>query len=1157
MKIPSDKTIKLILLIIICILLWCFSPLLQLGEWAPFSNWLMRVALIAVAGGVGCIRIYSWAVVKDFLRISSMRAWLIKKLTEKSDEESKDRKNMKEVKKAVKKRANRVFASLKLLLTEDRKRNKYLRTTPWYVVLGQVGSGKTTVVGNSGLNFSPREQLGLDALQENTGLLDNCEWWFTRDAVLIGVSHQKPEDETEQAETYESNLPDDENIRGRAVWMGLLKLLKRYRRRKPISGVIITVSLPELLAQDTVQKQAFSHLVKQHIQDLHQQFGIKVPVYIVFTKCDLIGGFIDFFNDLNKDDRDQLWGITLPLDHPADVNNITGFLVSEYDKLISRLNERLLWRLFSEHDPKRRELMSYFPQQLQLCKNILVNFVTQTFANGDNPEDERIHFRGMYFASAQQYGRPIDFIMGAMAEKLNLEQTVLPEQLINNQSYFLKGLFKEVIFPESELVGDAHRMNLRNRRLTYVAAPVVLVLGITGMWMSYSNNKIAIGQAEDQLQYYQQEVAKLSSKDMKLVDTLSILNALQKVSAVYRHVAHPWLLYFGLYTPVLIDHAKDSAVQQVLRAEFMPRVKNYLETLLQKDASDPHKLYDELKAYLAFSYTKRIDPHWINPPVNASLSEELKGNSEQLDSLKNFLELATQNKFKPTQVNYALISSSRDKLKEIIPAKRAYWLLKQKSFMNKQKGINFEDALGGTFAQVFANVDNLPEMRFLYTYQGFKKFYSDESEDTVQQIAKSDWVVGLNNNSLSRQAKKQMAEELRELYAEEYFDRWQTLLNNLQIIKFQNIDQALRVLEILTSRQSPIPKLLDIVDSNTSPVVHAHMNIARQFKVLDRTIQQKGNEHTKLGDVRKTLNNLHEFLENINNAPDRHLAAYKVARGFMNDSLKKNPVEQLHAEAERLPIPLSRWYNNIAGHCLAAIFQEALTVINSHWQANVMKAYHENIQGRYPINTKAKAEIGIDSFASFFGPKGALDQFFQQDLKMYIDTTKTPWKWQAPLGQTIGVPDSMLVQFEKAINIRDKYFPNGSQQPKLKFSIKPKALDSQSSRVGLKLGAQSLVYQHGPQQTHSWQWPLTSGEEGTSIVFTDFSGGTPSRSYNGSWSWFKLLIHSHIHQTNTPDVYRFTTHVGSHRAGFQITTTAGLQALNLDWLKTFKLPDRL
>ena len=50
------------------------------------------------------------------------------------------------------------------------------------------------------------------------------------------------------------------------------------------------------------------------MRELHDELGVRLPVYVLFTKADLIAGFVEFFDNLGKEEREQVWGVTFPLD---------------------------------------------------------------------------------------------------------------------------------------------------------------------------------------------------------------------------------------------------------------------------------------------------------------------------------------------------------------------------------------------------------------------------------------------------------------------------------------------------------------------------------------------------------------------------------------------------------------------------------------------------------------------------------------------------------------------------------------------------------------------------------------------------------------------------------------------------------------------------
>ncbi len=81
----------------------------------------------------------------------------------------------------------------------------------------------------------------------------------------------------------------------RRPWTGrrgaLLDLLRTHRRRRPINGILLAISLSDLLVRDENERKRHIEAIRTRIQELTKSFGMQIPVYLLITKCDLIPGF--------------------------------------------------------------------------------------------------------------------------------------------------------------------------------------------------------------------------------------------------------------------------------------------------------------------------------------------------------------------------------------------------------------------------------------------------------------------------------------------------------------------------------------------------------------------------------------------------------------------------------------------------------------------------------------------------------------------------------------------------------------------------------------------------------------------------------------------------------------------------------------------------
>ena len=127
-----------------------------------------------------------------------------------------------------------------------------------------------------------------------------CDWWFTDEAVLIDTSGRYT--------TQDSDAAVD-----RVGWEAFLDLLKRTRVRQPLNGVLVAIGLNDIARAPQAERIAHARAIRSRVKELEAKLGARMPVYLLFTKADLIAGFTEFFGGLDRDRRDQVWGTTFPL----------------------------------------------------------------------------------------------------------------------------------------------------------------------------------------------------------------------------------------------------------------------------------------------------------------------------------------------------------------------------------------------------------------------------------------------------------------------------------------------------------------------------------------------------------------------------------------------------------------------------------------------------------------------------------------------------------------------------------------------------------------------------------------------------------------------------------------------------------------------------
>ncbi len=296
----SRWTQSFLVVVVLAVLVWFCGPLLGFGQLHPLDSELVR-----------------WIVITLLFVL-----WLVSNLIHEIRAARRDRKLAAEVATGAASTPNpRVnptesAAAEEIALLSERLRDalrtlsrtriagksrKRLAAMPWYMLIGPPGTGKTTALLNCGLKFPLTDAPDSAQAVKGVGGTRNCDWWFTDDAVMIDTAGRYVTQDSEA--TVDS-----------AAWLGFLRLLKKHRRRQPINGVIVALSLSDLSTLNEDERTAHARAVRRRVRELHDQLGVRMPIYVLFTKADLIAGFVELFGTMSREEREQVWGMTFPLD---------------------------------------------------------------------------------------------------------------------------------------------------------------------------------------------------------------------------------------------------------------------------------------------------------------------------------------------------------------------------------------------------------------------------------------------------------------------------------------------------------------------------------------------------------------------------------------------------------------------------------------------------------------------------------------------------------------------------------------------------------------------------------------------------------------------------------------------------------------------------
>ncbi|EXU74047.1 type VI secretion system membrane subunit TssM [Erwinia mallotivora] len=623
-------------------LIWITGPQIPFGD----NHWLETSLNRQIAIGL-CY--FLWILLQLIPQL--YRAWFNSKLLRNLQEQNTDHAEQAATGELLNTRFSEAAMLLKKIQFSAHQQKKtygwlqrfnaqYLYQLPWYMIVGAPGAGKTTALINSGLEFPLSDSLGKTALR-GVGGTRHCDWWFTQQAVLLDTAGRY-------------TLQESQRVRDASEWQTFITLLKRYRTRQPVNGVIMTISVADLLSDTAEARTRQASALRQRMAELHQQTGIHFPVYVMVTKTDLLKGFMSYYGGLDKTQRDAIWGFTFPwkTDQSDDSTHLEMF-DRQFRLLTRRLENDLARNMAREKDLLHRSDCFLFPQEFASLRPLLADYLDIVFAaeNGRMPWAPR----GLFFTSGTQEGLPFDRIMGELTRKLQLPEASdhsianwdsvnrnAPIPASKGQSYFIRSLLSDLVFRESNLAGSDRLWERRNHQLHRAGyAFLLLALSMTTfLWAtSYANNQRYLHQVAARLAPIQQQATRLQASNRgEILDLLPFLNSLVALpqSQHFSLTSPPLSMRGGLYRGVQVSNASWGLYQNALKSLLLPRVAQAITLILRNDKGDDSEFSrNALRAYQMLYQPRSYDGEFLRGWVMQNLQRTLPGSvtTRQLQQL--------------------------------------------------------------------------------------------------------------------------------------------------------------------------------------------------------------------------------------------------------------------------------------------------------------------------------------------------------------------------------------------------------------------------------------------------------------------------------------------------------------------------------------------
>jgi type VI secretion system protein ImpL len=378
-------------------------------------------------------------------------------------------------------------AITKLKKSHLRKFGNPLYVLPWYILMGESRSGKTSAIKNSNLSSSLTD-VSSDTIPSGT---KHYDWWFLDQAIILDTAGRY-------------SIPIEEE-RDKSEWQTFLTLLSKHRKKEPVNGVIVTVPSNELLHGDMTALSEKAKNIRQRINQLMRILGAKFPVYLLVTKMDLVNGFTDFCDHIPDQRNEQVMGFS----NEDGNTNCMEVLEQCMSTIFSQLRE--LRSVFIQN--RINNFAVSFPNEFIQLKPGLESYVQSLF--GDDIYQAAPLFRGVYFSSACRQGSP---------ESKFLKETEIQYEnensLDKNKGFFLRSFFNAIL-PKDRNVFTPLSEFLMWRKTTLslgVFSVILLCLALSGILVfSYYNNYKVLNKFDNRF-FKQMAVAAHNADNVLTID---------------------------------------------------------------------------------------------------------------------------------------------------------------------------------------------------------------------------------------------------------------------------------------------------------------------------------------------------------------------------------------------------------------------------------------------------------------------------------------------------------------------------------------------------------------------------------------------------------------------------------------------------------------
>jgi type VI secretion system protein ImpL len=987
---------------------------------------------------------------------------------------------------------------------------------PVVLMLGGAGSTKTSAIVRSGLDV---ELLVGDVFRDDAVVTTRgVNLWFGKNTLFVEAGR---------------DIADDANR-----WRWLMRRLQPARLKGALSSgqqaprvAVVCYSCEALTAANAGDAAAAAaRSLRDRLGQLAQEFGIRLPVYVVFSKADRIPGFAEYVQNFTRDESRVVVGATLPLasggDGSSHAERESRRLSDAWARLFSGLAARRVEVLARETSGERKPAAYEFPREVRKVAPAAVQFLVELC----RPTELGLGpvLRGFYLTGVRAVvtadGAAIPSLMHAREPQAAVAATSVFRPVAapvaapsapaaagtrkKPEWVFLSGVLQDVILADSLAMGltrGGARISALRRTLAAVGIGLAATL-IIGFTTSFIRNRalqrgaVAVAASASALP---RETFPIPTTE--LLVTLDSLREQTAELSDHVHDGAPLSLRWGLYS--------GERLYQPLRTLYFEKFGRLLydstraglrRATLDLGAPNAAAPYDSayrlLRAYLVTTDApEHATPEFLGPALtNAWPQGSVVDSSARELARRQFeffgAELPYGNPY-TDRGDAGLIGSARAVLAKSAGITPIY-ISMLTAASRRGESVRLGTAGGGA-------VSNPAEVAPQFTKNAWAYFVDTALTRELDSFLQGEpWVTG--GVAKPPADKTQLAAELRKLYVNDYVEAWRRYVKSASIVGFANLPDAARKLDILSRPTSPLLGMLLTVSENA---MVDSIGVRLPLQPVEVVMPTKNREAYVGGANQEYMDQLGGLANAVQQAATvpagtdagPQLQNAIVATGNVRGAVSKL-ARQFATEPERqlalsnlFLAPVLRVESLIQNEIRKANTAGAASTINT--EAAAFCADVREVLDKFPFSRSQTAATGAE-LAKVFKPTGQITQFFEQSLQGKV--LRRAGAGYAPVAGGPAPTEQLMRFMTGSRRITDALFPGGAAEPRVQFTLRPQLTDA-IPILSMTFGDESFQFARGGERTVTPTWRF---KDDGGVEFSRRGSGQ-SRD-NGPWAPLRM-----------------------------------------------------